>query len=78
MATIINNPGAGTTESSGGAGTIIAIVIALVVVAALLFVGIPWLRGQSGAGANRASVNVPSSIDVNVPEKVNIDVNKQP
>lgn len=57
MATVINNPGEGS-----GAGTIIGIVLAVILVALLFIYGLPALRG-SAAPAATPSANV----DINLP-----------
>lgn len=62
METIVNNPG--TTRESSGAGWIVAIIVALVAVALLLF----WILPRYGAAPqeNAGGVNVPDQIDVNI------------
>lgn len=57
MATVINNP-----DSSSGAGTIIGVVVAVVLVALLVIYGLPALRG---AGGNNPGPS--ANIDVNLP-----------
>jgi hypothetical protein len=54
MATVINNPG----DNSGGAGMIIGLVVAVIIIAIIFIYGIPALRGTSSAPAAGASVNV--------------------
>lgn len=57
MATVINNPSEGS-----GAGTIIGIVVAIILIALLFIYGLPALRGgdtPTGGSAN---------IDVNLPD----------
>jgi hypothetical protein len=54
MATVINNP----SNEGSGAGTIIGIVIAVVLVALLFIYGLPALRGTDTTPAPGASVNV--------------------
>jgi hypothetical protein len=56
MTTVVNNPGEG-----GGAGTIIGVVIAIILIALLFIYGLPALRG--GGTSNAPSAN----IDVNLP-----------
>lgn len=63
MATIINNPDTGNSNSSS-LGLIVGIVLAAVVVFLLLMYGIPALREKN------------SGTTVNIPDKINIDVNK--
>ena len=64
MATVINNPpGTGDGSGSGSsAGLIIGIIIAVILLFVLFAYGIPAMR-HSGSGTN---VNVPGKIDVNV------------
>lgn len=59
MATVINNPG----DNSSGAGIIIGLVVAVVIVALIFIYGIPALRASNRAAAPSANVNVtlPSS-----------------
>lgn len=61
MATVINNPGEGS-----GAGTIIGIVVAIILLALLFIYGLPALRG-TGGGTDAPSANV----DINLPNGVN-------
>jgi hypothetical protein len=61
MATIVNNPGT-TTDSSGGAGFVIGVLL-LLFVAFLFFVyGLPAISRSVSA----PSINVPGKVDVNV------------
>lgn len=57
MATVINNPSEGS-----GAGTILGIVVAVILLALLFIYGLPALRGS---GNNKAAPS--ASIDVNLP-----------
>ena len=62
MATVINNPGGTTTDSTtNGVGVVLAIILLLALVFALVYYGIPSARR-----AFSTNVNVPRSIDVNI------------
>ena len=63
MATIINNPDSGS-GSSGGIGLIIGVVAVIAVIALFFLYGLPALR-NSGNGTT-----------VNVPDRIQVDVNK--
>lgn len=69
MATVINNPAA-TTESTGsGAGIILGVLIAIIAIAALVIYAVPSIRGgarSTTSGSNGATVNVPDKVDVNI------------
>lgn len=54
MATVINNPG----DNSGGAGMIVGLVVAVIIIALIFIYGIPALRGTGTTAAPAASVNV--------------------
>lgn len=55
MATVINNP----TNDSNGAGTIVGIVFAVVIVALLFIYALPRLRGTTAAnGTPSTNINV--------------------
>jgi hypothetical protein len=68
MATIINNPDTTPRDGSGGAGVVLAVVIVALVVIALLVYGLPGLRHSASTtpGTSGATVNVPGKVDVNV------------
>ena len=66
MATIINNP-SGEQDTTGGAGLIIGIVVAIILFFIFIVYGIPALRGSTRS----------NSTNINVPDKINVDVNKQ-
>ncbi len=64
MATVINNPGT-TSENSSGIGFLVGVVLLILFVIALLYYGLPAVRsGISG-----------SSPQITVPDKVEVDVN---
>jgi hypothetical protein len=61
MATVINTPSAGQSESGAAFGTIIGIVLAVIVAALLLFYGIPYLRTVSTPQA-QPGINIDTQI----------------
>jgi hypothetical protein len=62
MATVVNTPGTTTSDSSGGMGFLLGVVL-LIIFAVLFFLyGLPYLT-QSMQGPQ---VNVPGKVDVNV------------
>lgn len=58
MATVINNPG----ENSGGAGVIVGLVVAVIIIAVVFIYGLPAIRGGT---SNNAAPS--ANIDVNLP-----------
>lgn len=65
MATIINNPGT-TSENSSGIGFFAGIVLLIVFMVALLYYGLPALRRSFSFGGTQ----------INVPDQVQVDVNQ--
>lgn len=61
MATVINNPNPGTSDSGGGMGFLAGIVLLVVVVFLFIIYGLPALRQSAGP-----QINVPDKVDVNV------------
>lgn len=61
MATIINNPDGG--NSGGGVGMIFGLIILVVLVALFFLYGLPMIRNAS------------KGTTINVPDKVQVDVN---
>ncbi|MEP7162974.1 MAG: hypothetical protein ABI747_04425 [Candidatus Moraniibacteriota bacterium] len=77
MATIINNPpgnqAAPASDGGSGMGLIVGIILAVVVVFLFVVYGLPAMRGS----ATPQSQNSPSGgINVNVPDKINVDIKK--
>ncbi len=62
MATIINNPDSGS--SSGGVGLIIGVIAIIAVIALFLLYGLPAIRKNN------------NDTTINVPDKVQVDINK--
>jgi len=69
MTTIVNNP-APASESSGGFGLLIGIVLLIGFVAILLYFGLPALK-RTGP----VQVNVPAP-EVVMPDKIDVNVNQ--
>ncbi len=65
MATVINNPGP-TTDHSSGFGFFAGIVLLIVFMVALLYYGLPALRRNLSFGGT----------EINVPERIQVDVNQ--
>lgn len=66
MATIVNNPPA-NTDTSGGNGFLVGIILLIAFVVLFIFYGLPLLNNSAGGGQSAApQVNVPGKIDVNV------------
>lgn len=66
MATVINNP-SGTTESNGGLGFVIGVILLAIVLLLFFVYGLPLLRG----GVTTPQVNIPGTIDVNLNQGAN-------
>jgi hypothetical protein len=74
MATVINNPPSGDSDS--GMGSMIGIIALIIVIVLLIFYGLPMLRGGAGTpaptttnqpeGRSEVNLEVPDSLDVNV------------
>ncbi|HLD60586.1 MAG TPA: hypothetical protein VJA27_00400 [Patescibacteria group bacterium] len=77
MTTIVNTP-AVTRDDSSVLGTIVGIVI--LAIAAFFFVvyGVPYLRrAVNNYRAPAQNTAAPNQIDVRVPERVDVNVNRQ-
>lgn len=65
MATVINNP---STESTGsGTSMVVGLVLAIIVAFLFFAYGLPALRNSGSTG---------SETNINVPDDINVDVNK--
>lgn len=62
MATVINNPDTSSAESNSGVGIIVGVVLAIVILFLFFSYALPAMRGNNG-GTN---VNIPEKVDVNV------------
>lgn len=67
MATIINNPSDGDGNVKGSGGMIVGIVVAIILLVVFFLFILPAMRS-----ANRSS----GTTNINVPDKVNVDVQK--
>jgi hypothetical protein len=77
MATVINNPGTGTTTDSGSSASfLIGAIVLLVAVILILYYGLPALRSAAGTARNAGGSG--GSAQINVPEKVDVNVNQTP
>lgn len=58
MTTIVNTPGGG--ESNSGAGIIIGVVVAILLVAAFIIYGLPYLNHGSAPASPSINISVPA------------------
>ncbi len=65
MATVINNPGT-TSDQSTGIGFLAGVVLLILFVIAFLYYGLPALRRSFSFGGTQ----------INVPDRVQVDVNQ--
>ena len=76
MATIINNPPTSQTPAPSDGGNVVGIILGVVLVVVVIFLfmryGIPAMRGvqNTNSGSAGTTINVP------VPDKINVNVNK--
>jgi len=61
MTTVINNPG-GSNDSGSGAGLVIGVIVAIVLIFALIRWGIPAMRGSDTEEVN-IKVELPASTE---------------
>jgi high-affinity Fe2+/Pb2+ permease len=73
MATIVNTPAGTNSDSSGGAGFLIGAIVLLVIVVLLFMYGLPMLRNAGGSAPSAPT----SGTQLNIPDKVNVDVNNK-
>lgn len=75
MATVINNPPSGNAGNGGsGMGMVIGIVIVILIVVLLVLFGLPALRGGSSAPATDVPAGNSGDINVNLPDKIDVNV----
>jgi hypothetical protein len=67
MPTIINNPPGSPNNDSSSAGLIIGLILIIAVLVLFFVYGLPALRNNASKGTT-----------INVPDKVDVNVNKQP
>lgn len=90
MATIVNTPAHGHVHdesvASSGMNLLIGVVTIAIVAFLLFYFGLPVMRSLSGSGGgnapqqinqNNPPQNGGNNPQVNIPEKVNVDVNTQ-
>jgi hypothetical protein len=70
MATVVNNPGT-TTDGGSGTNFLVGIILLIAFAALMIFYGIPYIANSIGnAGVSQApQVNVPDKVDVNVKQQ---------
>ncbi len=61
MATVINNP---SSDTGGGAGVLLGIIVAVIIITLFFVYALPGLRGLSRSGGT--NINVPDKVDINV------------
>jgi hypothetical protein len=73
MATVVNNPAPSTHEvrevqsgEGSGTGVVVGIILAILLLVLFFAYGLPAFRGGNNSGGT----------NINVPDKVNVDVNK--
>jgi hypothetical protein len=64
MATIVNNPGPGTTEDSS-AGVVIGVVIALLIIVLFFAFALPYIRNS---GTTPGVPNTGSDVNIDLPD----------
>ncbi|MDO8667962.1 MAG: hypothetical protein Q7K35_02575 [bacterium] len=74
MTTVINNPSGGGSENSSSLGIIFGVIIAIVLIGLFFFYGLPALR-RAGTGS-ATNPSQPSGPTINIPDKIDINVNK--
>jgi LPXTG-motif cell wall-anchored protein len=71
MATIVNTPAAPqTSDSSGATGLMIGLVLLAIFAFLMFFYGLPALRNTTQ--------QAPSNVNVDIPDKVDVNVNENP
>jgi len=66
MATIVNTPAQGNTDSGSGMGMVVGAILLIVFLFVFFVYGLPVIRSSMGRGTTTPQVNVPEKIDVNV------------
>lgn len=66
MTTIVNNPAPVAESDKGGSGFLIGIIVLIGFVAVLLYFGIPAIKRMGSGQSNTPQINIPNKIDVNV------------
>lgn len=73
MTTVVNNPAPSSNEGSG-MGMIIGIIVLVVVLFFVFFYGMPYFRGT----ASQNNAPQPDSAIIEVPDQIDVNVNKAP
>lgn len=73
MATIVNNPS--SDNSGSGMGFVLGILVLIVFVLVLFYYGLPALRGRTASSTPESASGGSSEINVDVPDKVDVNVN---
>lgn len=73
MATIVNTP-ATQADNSSWVGTIVAVLIVGIFLTLFFFYALPLIR----SGMNNNSDTTPSTINVNVPDKIDVNTDQNP
>ncbi len=68
MATIVNNPG--TTTEDSGAGVVIGVVIALLIIVLFFAFALPYIRSNSGT-PGVPNTGSDASVNINLPDVTN-------
>lgn len=68
MATVVNNPAPAQTDGDSGSGFLLGVVLLIVFALVVIFYGLPYLSN---------SVTPPSTPQVQVPEKIDVNVNQK-
>lgn len=70
MTTVVNTPSSGGNGSGAGMGVMVGVLVVVVALVVLFLIfGWPKLRGGYSA---------PDDVNINLPDKVNIDLNEAP
>jgi hypothetical protein len=70
MATVVNNPGT-TTDGGSGSGFLLGVIVLILFSLIMIFYGVPYIARSIG------SAGVSQAPQVQVPDKINVDVNQQ-
>lgn len=66
MPTIINNPPDSGGGNSGGVGLVVGVVVVIAIIGLFFIYGLPAMRQNNSSGTT-----------INVPDKIQVDVNKE-
>jgi hypothetical protein len=79
MATVVNNAGQPTGDSSGsGMGLLVGALLVLGIILLVIFYGLPALRqtttSVAPAAPSTTEVNIPDQSDIQVPDQIDVNV----